>query len=74
MKLTHIVLILAVLIGTDLFIGFYGHYVGRNNETVPTFDSFVAYIQCPEVQSQLWVIMVVAIGVVFVIRYILKKG
>ncbi len=62
---------LVLLISTDLFIGFYGHYMGAT-EGEFSVDGFINYISNPTMQSELLIVFIIAILVVAFMHYILK--
>jgi hypothetical protein len=70
MKMTtkHWILLIVLLIGSDLLIGAYGHYVGTGESDI------VSYITSEETHNELILVFVVAIVVIFILRYGLKVG
>ena len=60
-----------LLIGSDLFIGIYGHFVGSTEQM--TVDSLIAYIVSTEQLTELAMVLVVAIVVTLVVEWIVKE-
>lgn len=73
MKLIHAILIVTILVGSDVLIGFYGHYTGSTDEEL-TIESFSNYIQDEQTQQELLYIILFAILILLIIRYILHMG
>ena len=64
-KLRHFILF-AILIGTDLFIGFYGHYMGSGNNFQEWLDSVTL--------GELSPVIVTAVAVVLIVEYLFRGG
>jgi len=61
-----------LLVGSDLFIGFFGHYSG-SVEDILNLDHFISYISSPETFSSLLMVVVVAVAVLFIVEWIVKE-
>jgi len=61
-----------VLIGSDLLIGFFGHYSGSTQGDYSA-GAFVEYVGTLTLESMV-PIFCIAIGVVLFVRYVIKKG
>lgn len=61
-----ILIIMFVLIGSDLLIGFYGHYMGSREGDEFTWDAFFDYLANPN-WGELLLVFLVAIVVFFLI-------
>jgi len=70
--IAHYIVIPAVLIGSDLFIGFMGHYSGTTGNDY-SFEAFLDYLAhlTPDTLSP---IIVVALIVVGIIEIFIKRG
>jgi len=73
MKVIHAILILTILVGSDVLIGFYGHYTGSTDDEL-TIESFSNYIQSVQTQQELIYIILFAIIILLIIRFILHMG
>jgi len=73
MRLMHMLILVVLLVGSDLAIGFYGHYTGATDET-PTFSSFFEYISEKENQDELFVVFIFAIIIVLIMKFVLRIG
>ncbi len=66
LALKHWILLIILLVGSDLAIGMYGHYVGTGESDI------LSYLTDEETHNELIMIFVVAIGVIVILRYGLK--
>ena len=73
MNLKHMILLIIILVGSDLFIGFYGHYTGSSDEEL-TIANFFEYIMDVNNQNELFVVFIVAIIIVLILHFVLKVG
>lgn len=62
----------ALLVGSDLFIGFYGHYSGTV-ENIFKLDNFINYITSTDNIYSLLVVFVIAIIVMAATEWIVKE-
>jgi len=60
-----------ILIGSDIFIGFYGHFVGSAKEF--TWNNIVAYLTTPEEQTELAMVLIGAILITLIVEWIVRQ-
>jgi hypothetical protein len=70
--IAHYILIPAVLIGSDLFIGFMGHYSGTTGNDY-SFEAFMDYLTHLSPDT-LFPILFIALIVVAIIEIFIKRG
>ena len=71
MNLKHAVILLVVLVGSDLLIGFVGHYSGTTGGDY-TWDGFVDYITHVD-PGELGLVFVIAIGILLFLKFVWKR-
>ena len=62
-----------LLVGSDVVIGFYGHYTGSSDDEL-TISNFFDYIMDKKNQDELFIVVIFALIIVFIMHYILKVG
>ena len=60
-----------LLIGSDLFIGFYGHFSGSSN--IFSIDAFLLYLTSAEELTELSMVFVVAIVITVIVEWIIRE-
>lgn len=73
MQLKHMAILVILLVGSDLLIGFYGHYTGSSDDEL-TASNFFNYIMNKENQDELLVVFVFALIIVAIMHFVLKVG
>lgn len=66
----HFVLLPIILVGSDLLIGFIGHYIGSTEQwiSMETFTDYLLHINL----SELGLVFLISIIVVFLVEYITR--
>lgn len=67
----HIIGLPLLLIGSDLFIGFYGHFSGSTDSI--SIDAFIGYITAGEHLIELAMVFVIAIVVTLIVEWIVRE-
>lgn len=69
-KLLHYIVLPAVLISSDLFIGFVGHFSGatENQFTMDSFGDYLTHLQINDLFPTLFIAIVVIVLVEIIIR------
>jgi len=68
MKRKHYLLIFLVLIGSDIFIGMYGHFAGATSDNL-TIEEVKEYFDSSQTQKELLFVVAIAICVCVIVRY-----
>jgi len=71
MNIKHIAILLLLLVGSDLFIVFYGHYAGSTDDDL-TISHFFEYIQSEKTQNELLVVFCIAIAIALILHFYFK--
>ena len=61
-----------ILIGSDLFIGFYGHYAGKTGQALSP-EAFIAYVCDGSHYAELAMVLVVAIIITLTVEWIVQS-
>ena len=73
MNIKHMIILIVILVGSDLLIGFYGHYTGSTDDEI-SVPSFFNYITNQDNLNELLVVFIVAIFIVAILHFVLKVG
>lgn len=71
-RILHYLLLPAILIGSDIFIGFLGHFSGSTGNNY-TIEGFIEYIRTMNFFTDLLPVLIIAIGIVFLVEHIVRK-
>ena len=70
----HYVILPAILVGSDLFIGFFGHYSGTVGlKDILSYSKFVQYIMAESTKAELAVVFIIALIVVALVELIVQE-
>lgn len=62
-------LVFAILILSDLFIGAWGHFTGSTDEV--SIDSLIDYFTAEETRNELFMVLIVAVAIVLFLHFTL---